>query len=448
KRLGIKDSDIDDFLSKADAVEAAIKGMRDGTVDPATVKIEGIDSDEEKAEKERQKQQRLADIKAKNDALALERKKEEHKRWWEGVDVIVPLQAASSQVTIVKTDEEANTEQFHRLRYNSNYSRWDQWVPSDPATKLELEEREKLEEKKRNEEFEKNNKEFCDKYLHDMTEREKEKNKKIQGADSSRLRGNNYFKHKKFDDALKCYMDALKDQPFDPKILINIAQVHIKCDRTEDALEFLARVLRVDSAHTKALSRKGHVLSSLGRIAEALESARKALGNEPDNTDLQRQVTELELAVKTKADEAAIAALKAKACGRSAEDEKATLEKSLRSESDPAVAMKTLEEALELPLLATGFELLDKFAAGEAVDATMNSKCLQLLKADKNMRIYFRTNGALKRTIGLLKDSSAALLGAAGADGAAETACACLQILCAAVTEEAANMAAVVLEVP
>ena len=51
RRLGIKSSDIDDFLNRATAVEEAIKGMRDGTVDPANVKIDGIDTEEELQEK-------------------------------------------------------------------------------------------------------------------------------------------------------------------------------------------------------------------------------------------------------------------------------------------------------------------------------------------------------------------------------------------------------------
>jgi hypothetical protein len=52
RRTGIKSSDIDDFTRKASEVEAAIKGMLEGSVNPADVKIEGIDTPEEIAEKE------------------------------------------------------------------------------------------------------------------------------------------------------------------------------------------------------------------------------------------------------------------------------------------------------------------------------------------------------------------------------------------------------------
>jgi hypothetical protein len=52
KRLGFKDDDIDDFLSKATAVEEAIKGLRDGTLDPKCIKIAGIDTEDEIRERE------------------------------------------------------------------------------------------------------------------------------------------------------------------------------------------------------------------------------------------------------------------------------------------------------------------------------------------------------------------------------------------------------------
>lgn len=47
-------------------------------------------------------------------------------------------------------------------RYTSDYSRWDEWRPSDPATKEEEEQVELEKERIKNEEFEKANAEFCD----------------------------------------------------------------------------------------------------------------------------------------------------------------------------------------------------------------------------------------------------------------------------------------------
>lgn len=52
KRTGIKERDIEDFVDKADAVQEAIKALRDGTVKPEDVHVDGIDSMEEIARKE------------------------------------------------------------------------------------------------------------------------------------------------------------------------------------------------------------------------------------------------------------------------------------------------------------------------------------------------------------------------------------------------------------
>lgn len=54
KRTGIKDSEIDDFVSKANAVDAAIRGMRDGTVDPDKIQIDGVDCDSVEVREEKE----------------------------------------------------------------------------------------------------------------------------------------------------------------------------------------------------------------------------------------------------------------------------------------------------------------------------------------------------------------------------------------------------------
>ena len=52
RRTGIKNSDIDDFERKVDDVNNAIKGLLNGTVSPDDIKIEGIESEEEKLQKQ------------------------------------------------------------------------------------------------------------------------------------------------------------------------------------------------------------------------------------------------------------------------------------------------------------------------------------------------------------------------------------------------------------
>lgn len=73
--------------------------------------------------------------------------------------------------------------------------------------------------------FESNNPEFCQQFLDDMDKRKKMTQKKLQSANDLKLKGNRYFKAKKFEDALSQYMEALKQAPYEGvAVLTNIAQ--------------------------------------------------------------------------------------------------------------------------------------------------------------------------------------------------------------------------------
>ena len=171
-----------------------------------------------------ERQQRLEKQRIKDEQLRLQRKLEEKERWWAGSDLFVN-QRDTEDLSIVT---EKVTEKARLLdRYANDYSRWNDWKPSDPVTLAETAEVEAEIEKKKNEEFEKNNNEFCSKFLDDMEERNKSLRSKQEKSESARLKGNRFFKRKEYDAALTNYMDALKLQPYDPKTLLNVAQVRL-----------------------------------------------------------------------------------------------------------------------------------------------------------------------------------------------------------------------------
>jgi tetratricopeptide (TPR) repeat protein len=86
--------------------------------------------------------------------------------------------------------------------------------------------KQKEEEELQNKQFEENNKEFCSQFLDDMNARKQQTEKKQQTALTLKLKGNKYFKAKKFVEALEQYMEALKLAPFEgTAIVTNIAQV-------------------------------------------------------------------------------------------------------------------------------------------------------------------------------------------------------------------------------
>jgi tetratricopeptide (TPR) repeat protein len=110
-------------------------------------------------------------------------------------------------------------------RYTLDYSRWNEWTPTDEATLAEVAEAERVAEEAKNKEFEQNNAEFCSQFLTDMEQRKKQTEKKQDSADISRLKGNRFFKAKQYPKALESYMEALRESPFDAKTVNNIAQV-------------------------------------------------------------------------------------------------------------------------------------------------------------------------------------------------------------------------------
>jgi hypothetical protein len=84
-RTGVKDADIDSFLAKATAVQDAIKGLKEGTLDPSKeIKIEGIETESEKKAKADELARKKTDYLAREAAKAVERKAEEKARWWRG----------------------------------------------------------------------------------------------------------------------------------------------------------------------------------------------------------------------------------------------------------------------------------------------------------------------------------------------------------------------------
>lgn len=52
---------------------------------------------------------------------------------------MVPVSSLSTpRVAHDSSDEELKKQQTLELRYSANYSRWDEWIPADPATVLEV----------------------------------------------------------------------------------------------------------------------------------------------------------------------------------------------------------------------------------------------------------------------------------------------------------------------
>ncbi len=153
-----KDNDMDCFIKKVDAVNAAINDMKDGKINPEHVHIEGIPTDEERKQREIQRvaaEEKLAkEINERHEKL----KVQEKELWWRNAKLMCGSneeRGGQERIVLGSSSNDKSSSEIlimknkNKLRdmYNTEYSRWDRWEPSDPATRDENEAKTKSEEK-------------------------------------------------------------------------------------------------------------------------------------------------------------------------------------------------------------------------------------------------------------------------------------------------------------
>lgn len=263
----------------------------------ASLKKYGILTPDEKAEedaiKERKQQERL-----KQQEESRQRKaKQECQSWWDGaVCLYGPINVDDEQSNnkdnhdFTPQDDLSWKERHLKIieRYSSDYNRWSDYMfkPNDPAT---IEEKEVIEarlEEKQCEEFERANRDFCDSFMTDFEKRNQAMQNKKQSANTIRVKGNRLFRSKDYNEALAKYQHALALDPFDYRVLLNIALCHTKLEAWDDALEFFNRTLHIDKSSIKALYNRSLVYSEMKKHNEALSDLDKCRSLEPTNSDV------------------------------------------------------------------------------------------------------------------------------------------------------------------
>ena len=284
KRTGIKHADIDDFLERAKAVEQKIEDIKSGKISAEQLAAEQEAELQAKKDAEAAKIKRLAEIAEREKLRRAKEKAEERESWWRGADAMYGDDDDEPSDAIESGDADESAKDARLRKYENDYGRWSEgrWTPRDPATLEEEAAVEKEKTDKENAVFEKNNKEFCDNFMADMEVREKSKQKKDDTAAATRLKGNRYFKAKKYDDALKLYRESLGVRPYEKTTLLNVAQVFLKMALWDDALEFAKRAVVVSKRegpdfHAKALARRAAALERTGDLDGAAADLDNAL---------------------------------------------------------------------------------------------------------------------------------------------------------------------------
>ncbi|KAG2317039.1 hypothetical protein Bca4012_067934 [Brassica carinata] len=111
-------------------------------------------------------------------------------------------------------------------------------------------------------------------------------------ANSEKEQGNEYFKQKKFNEAIDCYSRSIALSP-NAVAFANRAMAYLKIKRYREAEADCTEALNLDDRYIKAYSRRATARKQLGMIKEAKEDAEFALRLEPESQELKKQYTDI-----------------------------------------------------------------------------------------------------------------------------------------------------------
>ncbi|XP_057813142.2 uncharacterized protein LOC131027166 isoform X1 [Cryptomeria japonica] len=110
-------------------------------------------------------------------------------------------------------------------------------------------------------------------------------------AISEKEQGNEYFKAKKYAQAIDCYSRSIVLYPT-AVAFANRAMAYIKIKRFEEAEYDCNEAINLDDRYVKAYSRRGTARRELGSLLGAREDFEFALRLEPENKELKKQYLE------------------------------------------------------------------------------------------------------------------------------------------------------------
>ncbi|KAF6982430.1 hypothetical protein CFC21_000819 [Triticum aestivum] len=111
-------------------------------------------------------------------------------------------------------------------------------------------------------------------------------------ATSEKEQGNEYFKQKKFAEAVECYSRSIALSPT-AVAFANRAMAYLKLRRFEAAENDCTEALNLDDRYVKAYSRRITARKGLGKLKEAMDDAEFAVSVDANNPELRKQYSEI-----------------------------------------------------------------------------------------------------------------------------------------------------------
>ena len=104
--------------------------------------------------------------------------------------------------------------------------------------------------------------------------------------------GNELFKQDKFEEAINKYLDALKYNKNDHKILMNLSLTYLKVKDMENALEFATKAINSKPNASKPYARAAQCLFAMKRLNQAIATIKIALALNNNNGHYKRLYSE------------------------------------------------------------------------------------------------------------------------------------------------------------
>ncbi|KAL3620669.1 hypothetical protein CASFOL_035581 [Castilleja foliolosa] len=110
-------------------------------------------------------------------------------------------------------------------------------------------------------------------------------------SNSEKELGNEFFKQKKYNEAIDCYSRSIAFSPT-AVAYANRAMAYIKIKRFQEAENDCTEALNLDDRYIKAYSRRSTARKELGKLKESVDDAEFALRLEPQNQEVKKQYAE------------------------------------------------------------------------------------------------------------------------------------------------------------
>ncbi|XP_078159275.1 tetratricopeptide repeat (TPR)-like superfamily protein isoform X2 [Carex rostrata] len=189
----------------------------------------------------------------------------------------------------------------------------------------------------------------------------------VPDAASEKELGNEYFKQKKFKEAIGCYSRSIALTPT-AVAFANRAMAYLKIRRFEEAETDCTEALNLDDRYVKAYSRRATARKELGKLKEAMEDAEFAVSIEPNTQELRKQYDDIKALYMKEM------AKKISGTAKSSVPEVHKPSSSAPQNAKAASVMGTDAKARESPLISIQESKVAKEASKESVQAVMNRR--------------------------------------------------------------------------